>query len=106
MYLAGTHDAMPKGAFLPHRNARVEARVGPFITAEKVRAMADGVGRAESYRRISTHVEAEVRRLCPRQYEWTLGESGRAPAVAPLASPEGAAPPRTEPEPAAARVSR
>jgi long-chain acyl-CoA synthetase len=82
MYLAGTHDAMPKGSFLPHRNARVAARVGPFITADRVRAMAEGVGRAESYRRIATHVEAEVRRLCPREYEWTLGESGRAPAAA------------------------
>lgn len=82
MYLAGTHDAMPKGSFVPHRSARVQACVGPFITADRVRTMAEGVGRAESYRRIATHVEAEVRRLCPRDYEWTLGDSGRAPAAA------------------------
>ncbi len=29
MYLAGTHDAMPKGSFLPHRNARVAGARGP-----------------------------------------------------------------------------
>ncbi|HTE52212.1 MAG TPA: AMP-binding protein [Kofleriaceae bacterium] len=81
MYLAGTHDAMPKGAFLPHRNARVEAHIGPFVTPEKVRALAEGHGKAESYRRIAMHVEGVVRRLCPADLEWTLGESGRAPAA-------------------------
>ncbi|HKE15432.1 MAG TPA: AMP-binding protein [Kofleriaceae bacterium] len=88
MYLAGTHDAMPKGAFAPHRNARVQACVGPFLTADKVRAMADGQGKAESYRRIASHVEVVVRGLCPREYEWTLGESGRAPAAAEPAREE------------------
>src|SRR5690606_14820384 len=31
MYLAGTHDAMPKGAFLPRRGADVRACIGPFL---------------------------------------------------------------------------
>jgi long-chain acyl-CoA synthetase len=96
MYLAGTHDAMPKGAFAPHRNAVVEARIGPFLTPEKVRALAAGHGKAESYRRIATHVEGIVRGLCPREYEWTLGESGRSPVNAPVAEVVQA--------PAAARV--
>jgi long-chain acyl-CoA synthetase len=83
MYLSGTHDAMPKGAFLPHRGAQVEARIGPFVTPEKVRALAEGHGKAESYRRIAAHVEGVVRRLCPPEAEWTLGESGRAPMSGP-----------------------
>ena len=78
MFLAGTHDAMPKGAFLPHRRARVEAHIAPFVTPEKVRALAEGYGKAESYRRVSAHVEGVLRRLCPREHEWTLGERGRA----------------------------
>jgi long-chain acyl-CoA synthetase len=93
MYLAGTHDAMPKGAFLPHRRARVEAHVGPFVTPEALRAMTAGMGKAESYRTIAAHVEGVVRRLCPRRYEWTLGESGRssAPVAGEAEAPRGGA---------------
>ena len=80
MYLAGTHDAMPKGAFFPRRGAEVGARIGPFLSYDRLRALADGAGKAESYRRVSTHVERIVRKLCPEPYAWTLGESGRSPA--------------------------
>ena len=89
MYLAGTHDAMPKGAFFPRRGASVGARLGPFLSYDRLRALADGAGKAESYRRVSTHVERIVRKLCPEEYAWTLGESGRAPAPPQL--PETAA---------------
>jgi len=94
MYLAGTHDAMPKGAFFPRRGAEVGARIGPFLSHERLRALADGAGKAESYRRVSTHVERIVRKLCPESYEWTLGESGRAPAAPQPAEPPPAG--RTE----------
>jgi long-chain acyl-CoA synthetase len=108
MYLAGTHDAMPKGAVLPHRNAVVEARIGPFLTPERVRAMAAGLGKAESYRRIAIHVEGMVRGLCPREYEWTLGESGRAPVATAAAGGSGASGAAEaepdKPAPASARV--
>jgi len=86
MYLAGTHDAMPKGAFFPRRGASVGARIGPFLDPERLRALADGAGKAESYRRVSTQVERIVRKLCPEPYAWTLGESGRAPAGEPAAA--------------------
>ncbi|HYU15978.1 MAG TPA: AMP-binding protein, partial [Candidatus Acidoferrum sp.] len=104
MYLAGCHDAMPKGAVLPRRNARVDARVGPFLTPADVRTLAAGVGKAESYRRVSAHVESVVRRLCPAAYEWTLGESGRAPAKATAAAGDAAAPEPGQGHRAAARV--
>jgi long-chain acyl-CoA synthetase len=90
MYLAGCHDAMPKGAFFPRRGAEVGARIGPFLSYERMRALTDGAGKAESYRRVSTHVERIVRKLCPEEYAWTLGESGRAPAP-----PQPAEPPPT-----------
>ena len=97
MYLAGTHDAMPKGAFFPRRGAEVGARLGPFLDYDRLRRLTDGAGKAESYRRVSTHVERIVRKLCPEEYAWTLGESGRAPA-APSA-PEPAPAPRVEARP-------
>jgi long-chain acyl-CoA synthetase len=92
MYLAGTHDAMPKGAFLPRRGARVGAHLAPFLDHDRLRAIADGAGKAESYRRVSTHVERIVRKLCPEEYAWTLGESGRTPAPPEAPDPKPAAP--------------
>jgi long-chain acyl-CoA synthetase len=82
MYLSGTHEAMPKGAFLPHRGAEVQARIGPFLDHGALLAMTEGLGRAESYRRISAWVERVVRGLCPADKDWTLGPSGREPAAA------------------------
>ena len=36
MYLHGTHEAMPKGRYLPKRGERVAAYVGPFLTYQDV----------------------------------------------------------------------
>jgi long-chain acyl-CoA synthetase len=80
MYLGGTHDAMPKGAFLPKRK-EVIARVGPYQNYESLVEMTAGLKRAESYRRIAYRMEESVRELVPTDYEWTLGESGRKPAA-------------------------
>ncbi len=80
MYLAGTHDAMPKGRSWP-KQRDVAAHIGPFLSYDRVRALAEGGTRSASYRTISTHVEGMVRRLVPRQYEWTLGEAGRQATI-------------------------
>lgn len=80
MYLAGTHDAMPKGAFLP-KQRDIAAHIGPFIDYPQLVAMTEGATRAESYRRIATNVERVVRKLCPAELEWTLGASGRTPVA-------------------------
>ena len=58
MYLAGTHAAMPKGRYLPKRNARVEAFVGPFVEYRDVVRLAAGRARSEQYRAVTHHVEA------------------------------------------------
>jgi hypothetical protein len=81
MYLAGTHDAMPKGAFLPGKGAEVQARIGPFLDHAALLKIAGGAGKAESYRKISVEVERMVRKMCPEEYAWTLGERGREPAA-------------------------
>ncbi len=87
VYLAGTHDAMPKGSFLPkHRD--VAAHIGPFFDYDKVAATAQGMSRAEGYRRVAREVEREVRRLCPESLAWTLGEAGRDSAPTGAAETE------------------
>ena len=78
MYLASTHDAMPKGAFLP-KQREIAAHIGPFIDHAALLALAEGRTRADSYRTIGNHVEGVVRRLCPDDCQWALGPSGRTP---------------------------
>jgi long-chain acyl-CoA synthetase len=82
MYLQGTHDAMPKGRYLPKRGERVAAYVGPFLRYEDVARIAGERSRSEQYRSVTSHVERIIRRLAPREAEWTLGEAGREPLVA------------------------
>lgn len=93
MYLAGTHEAMPKGSFLP-KQREVSAHIGPFLPYEKLRALAEGKSRSAAYRAVASQVERAVRRLAPRDCEWTLGEAGREPLAEHLAAqgearPEG-----------------
>jgi long-chain acyl-CoA synthetase len=90
MYLAGTHEAMPKGRYLPKRGERVAAYLGPYLTAEDVVRIATGsdVGksRSEQYRNVTHHVEATIRRLAPQDRAWTLGEAGTTPMAEYLAA--------------------
>jgi long-chain acyl-CoA synthetase len=101
MYLAGTHEAMPKGRYLPRRGERVAAHLGPYLSYDDVvklaaagRASGGAVGedararptRSEQYRAITYHVEGIIRRLAPREHAWTLGDAGTTPMAEYLAS--------------------
>jgi len=79
MYLAGTHDAMAKGDYLPKINATVSAHIGPFLDHAAVAQLAAGRTRAEGYRAISQDVEGMIRTLAPRDRAWTLGDAGTTP---------------------------
>jgi long-chain acyl-CoA synthetase len=79
MYLAGTHDAMPKGRYLPKRGQRVAAYVGPFLPFTQVQKLAGERPRSEQYRAITHHVESVIRRLAPHDQQWTLGDAGTTP---------------------------
>ncbi|HET7499829.1 MAG TPA: AMP-binding protein, partial [Kofleriaceae bacterium] len=79
MYLAGTHEAMPKGRYLPRRGERVSAHVGPYVPYREVLALAGDRSRSEQYRAITYHVEGVIRRLAPRDQAWTLGDAGTMP---------------------------
>lgn len=85
MYLSGTFEAMPKGRFLPKRGERVAAHVGPFVTFAEVQRLAGAAPRSEQYKAITHDVESTIRRLAPRDQQWTLGEPGTTPMAAWLA---------------------
>jgi hypothetical protein len=102
LYLAGTHEAMPKGRYLPRRGQRVAAYIGPFVPYTEVVALAghrsrtsggsapgsprESASRSEQYRAVTLHVESVIRRLAPRDRAWTLGEAGTTPMAEYLAA--------------------
>ncbi|HEY0479788.1 MAG TPA: AMP-binding protein [Kofleriaceae bacterium] len=86
MYLSGTHEAMPKGRYLPRRGERVAAYIGPFVPYREVVALAGQRSRSEQYRAITLHVESVIRRLAPRDQAWTLGDAGTTPMAEYLAA--------------------
>jgi len=86
MYLSGTFDAMPKGRYLPKRGERVAAYLGPFLSYEDVARLAGTGPRSEQYRHITYNVESTIRRLAPRDQEWTLGDAGVTPMAEWLAA--------------------
>ena len=53
--------------------------------------------RSEQYRAITYHVEATIRRLAPRDAQWTLGEAGTTP-MAVWEAESGRGGTTTEPE--------
>ncbi|TMQ04482.1 MAG: 1-acyl-sn-glycerol-3-phosphate acyltransferase, partial [Deltaproteobacteria bacterium] len=94
MYLSGTHEAMPKGRYLPRRGERVAAYIGPFVPYSEVVVLAGQRARSEQYRAVTHHVEGVIRRLAPRDQAWALGESGTTPMAEYLAA-QGRAEPAT-----------
>jgi len=86
MYLSGTHEAMPKGRYLPRRGERVAAYIGPFVPYTEVVALAGERSRSEQYRAVTLHVESVIRRLAPRDQAWTLGDAGTTPMAEYLAA--------------------
>jgi long-chain acyl-CoA synthetase len=85
MYLHRTHDAMPKGRYLPKRGERVASYVGPYLSYADVLELAAGKPRSEQYRAITYHVESIIRRLAPADAAWTLGDAGTRPMAEYLA---------------------
>lgn len=76
MFLAGTHDAMPKGSFVPKRRD-LSAHIGPFVDYDQVAKLAEGKVRADAYRTIAVEMERRVRSLAPASHLWALGDAGR-----------------------------
>ncbi len=62
LYLKGTHDALPKGAWWP-KFEKLEVRIGPPLLIDDLRARARGLSRSESYRMTTRLAEQAVRAL-------------------------------------------
>ncbi|MCA3011592.1 MAG: 1-acyl-sn-glycerol-3-phosphate acyltransferase, partial [Myxococcaceae bacterium] len=62
LYLKGTHDALPKGAWWP-KFERLEVRIGPPLLIDDLRARTRGLAKSESYRLATKLAEASVRAL-------------------------------------------
>ncbi len=79
MYLHRTHEAMPKGRYLPKRGERVASYVGPYLSYEQIVKLGGDRTRSAQYRAITHHVESVIRRLAPQEAAWTLGDAGTTP---------------------------
>jgi long-chain acyl-CoA synthetase len=65
MYLAGTHDALPKGTLWPAQR-KIAAHIGPVLTAARLRQAAASLGKSEANREATRLVEDAVRALRDR----------------------------------------
>lgn len=91
IYLAGTHDALPKGSAWP-KGREVSAHIGPLVTYDEARKLAEGRSRSDGYRAIATEVERRVRSQAPAESVAALGPSGRMAVADFLAQKEAHAP--------------
>jgi long-chain acyl-CoA synthetase len=62
IYLHGTFNALPKGAWWPKFDD-LEVRIGPPLLIDDLRARTVGMSRSESYRVVTKMAEASVRKL-------------------------------------------
>jgi long-chain acyl-CoA synthetase len=94
MYLDGTHDAMPKGSFLPKRDKRnVAAHIGPLISYAELKRATEGVPKADAYREASRLVELAVRKLAPAG---SINHGPAAPSTPGKLTAESVMTPETE----------
>ncbi|HEX9104097.1 MAG TPA: lysophospholipid acyltransferase family protein, partial [Polyangia bacterium] len=94
MYLDGTHDAMPKGSFLPRRDKReIAAHIGPLISHEELRRATEGMPKSDAYRDASRLVELAVRKLAPAD---SINRGPAAPASTGKLTAESVMTPESE----------
>ena len=65
VYLHGTHEAMPKGAFVPdpRRQRKLIVRVGPPLRHADLKAATAGMARSAAYREVTRRVRAAIEAL-------------------------------------------
>jgi long-chain acyl-CoA synthetase len=62
MYLAGSYEALPKGAVIP-KSRDLQVHIGPLITARYLKHRTQGLLRSEAYREASRIVEEATKGL-------------------------------------------
>ncbi|HEY2030737.1 MAG TPA: AMP-binding protein, partial [Myxococcales bacterium] len=65
VYLRGTHEAMPKGAFAPdpRKNKKLVVRIGPLLRYEELRAATQGMARSAAHREVTRRVREAIEAL-------------------------------------------
>jgi len=65
VFLEGTHEAMPKGAFLPdpRKRKKLRVRIGPKLPIGELREAVQGLSRSAAYREVTRHVRLAIEAL-------------------------------------------
>jgi long-chain acyl-CoA synthetase len=65
VYLEGTYQAMPKGAFLPdpRKRKKLRVRIGPPLRIAELRELTQGLSRSSAYREVTRQVRLAIEAL-------------------------------------------
>src|SRR2546422_1347654 len=79
VYLEGTHQAMPKGAFLPdpRRRRKLIVRIGPVLRHEELRAATQGLARSAAHKEVTRIVRLAIETLRDGKPPPQIGRPGR-----------------------------
>jgi long-chain acyl-CoA synthetase len=79
VYLEGTHEAMPKGAFLPDPRKRrnLIVRIGPVLRYDELRAATQGLARSAAHKEVTRLVRLSIEALRDGKPPPEMGRPGR-----------------------------
>ncbi|TMB32138.1 MAG: sugar nucleotide-binding protein [Deltaproteobacteria bacterium] len=79
VYLEGTHEAMPKGAFLPDPRKRrnLIVRIGPVLRYEELRGATQGLARSAAHKEVTRLVRLSIEALRDGKPPPEIGRPGR-----------------------------
>jgi long-chain acyl-CoA synthetase len=79
VYLEGTHEAMPKGAFLPdpRKRRKLMVRIGPVLRYEELRAATQGLARSAAHKEVTRLVRLAVEALRDGKPPPEIGRPGQ-----------------------------
>ncbi|HZX93781.1 MAG TPA: AMP-binding protein [Myxococcales bacterium] len=79
VYLEGTHQAMPKGAFLPdpRKRRKLIVRIGPVLRHEELRTATQGLARSAAHKEVTRLVRLAVEALRDGKPPPEMGKPGR-----------------------------
>jgi long-chain acyl-CoA synthetase len=79
VYLEGTHEAMPKGAFLPdpRKRRKLVVRIGPVLRYEELRAATQGLARSAAHKEVTRLVRLAIEALRDGNPPPQIGRPGR-----------------------------
>jgi long-chain acyl-CoA synthetase len=79
VYLEGTHDAMPKGAFVPdpRKRRKLIVRIGPILRHDDLRAATQGLSRSAAHKEVTRVVRLAVEALRDGKPPPDVGAPGR-----------------------------